>query len=768
MNIWIDVSARAPLRRLLCGTAFAALVTAYSSGQAFGQGADTVQANAEPIAEEPQESSDRVTVTARKREESLREVPMAASVVDAVAIQNRGGIADTGGIVSATPGARFNDLAFSTLSEVSLRSSGTARGTNAETGVGLYANGVYVGGGLQFSRNYTRVDFFDLERAEVLRGTLGALYGRNAVGGAVNLIAKKPEFAYSGRLQTDYGWDIDRTLVQAVINVPVSDSFAIRFGTEYANQEGGNYHNTSRNRYADELDGWITRLSARLASGPLDATLMLQNQDMKVGGGAAVLTVPAGTGCPATAAAVCYLQGYNQDRYAFPHSTLDQVDQSVRQAVLDVGYELGWADLTSVTSFRRRDTSFVSDNDLLDAATLAMLRATGIVTGGPNQRTDAYQELVDVTQTWYQDLHLAGEVGGVDWMAGLEYLDIEGDYEPRQTTNGVTRAGATSINDLEYQSIAAYGSLAFDVTDHVNLSGELRYTDDDKQFQSTGYTLPALTINVPLRVLDFANSNWSYNAVVRYTFDGPWMAYAKVGSGYRAGGFNSGNNPPPPAIPPRPVTPTFGNEDSTTWEAGAKGNLTDDLYVTLAAYATDTSDAISQIDTGCFLGSPVCNARPTNFAINAGEAKLAGVETEAIYSFHLGAANGSLRGTVSRQWGDFEGGPYDGFEVPQKPDWTASANLNLTAPVGSMTGLINVNYRGQWGGVESIAVGATAPKPLSDYQIIDIRTGLRFDSVEIAVYVNNVTDEQFTLLDSATTERWSTPRTAGVQLRYNW
>src|SRR5690606_29969925 len=103
MNIWIDVSARAPLRRLLCGTAFAALVTAYSSGQAFGQGADTVQANAEPIAEEPQESSDRVTVTARKREESLREVPMAASVVDAVAIQNRGGIADTGGIVSATP-----------------------------------------------------------------------------------------------------------------------------------------------------------------------------------------------------------------------------------------------------------------------------------------------------------------------------------------------------------------------------------------------------------------------------------------------------------------------------------------------------------------------------------------------------------------------------------------------------------------------------------------------------------------------------------------
>lgn len=757
------------LRWLACGTALAAFFT-WTPG-ALAQPSDQPPADPPATAqsEEDEERTDVVRVTARKREEVLSEVPMAASVLDAQSIADRGGINDTGGIVSQTPGARFNDLAYSTLSEVSLRASGTARGTNAETGVGLYANGVYVGGGLQFSRNYTRVDFFDLERAEVLRGTLGALYGRNAVGGAVNLIAQKPLFENSGRAMIDYGFDTDRTLVQTVANFRASDTVAFRFGVEYASQGGGNFHNTSLDRYTDELDGWIQRASVRIAKDDFDATLMMQNMDMTIGGGAAVLTIPAGTGCPATAASLCYLQAYRQDRYAFPHNTLDDISQSVQQAVLDVSYDFGWAELQSVSSYRRRHTIFISDNDFLDAAELARMRAAGIVSGGANVRTDLYQNLWDISQTMYEDLHLGGTLNGVDWMVGLEYLSIESDYETNTITNGATGAGQLGVNDLTYDSIATYASVGFNVTENLNLSGELRYTKDDKDFSSIRYSLPAITPVEMLRQYALDADNVSHNLVARYIFDASWMVYGKVGSGYRAGGFNSGVNPPPPAIPPRPVEPTFNAEDSVTWEFGAKGNVTDDFYVTFAGYSTQVSDSISQVDTGCFVGLPACNTRPTNFAINAGEANLAGVEAEAVYTFgSRGDIRGSLRGTLSRQWGEFEGGPYDGFEVPQKPDWAASANFNMVVPFPGFAGVFNVNYRGQRGGVESVAAGTGVPVALSEFDILDLRTGIRFDETEIAFYVNNLTDEQFTLLDSPTSERWSAPRTAGVQVRFGW
>jgi iron complex outermembrane receptor protein len=727
-----------------------------------------VLAQEAPAAEEASDVGE-VTITARKREERLRDVPIAASVVDAQVVEQKGGTGETSGIVSATPGARFNDLAFSTLSEVSLRSSGTARGTNAETGVGLYANGVYVGGGLQFARNYTRADFFDLGRAEVLRGTLGALYGRNAVGGAVNLISQQPTYdGFNGKIFVDYGPEIDKKAVQIIANLQADDAFALRFGVEMVDQDGGNYYNSTRDVYSDAQRGFIARGQARFRHGPLDATLMLQRQDMDIGGGGFSLNIKAGTGCPATAAAVCYLQDYIQPRYVAPHNTAVDVEQRVDQAVLTVNWDFDWGLLTSTTSQRRRETVFISDNDLMDAPTLANLRATGVVIGGANQRTDASQNLSDTTDTTYQDLHLTGEVGRLNWLVGIEYLYIDSYYVPIQISNGVTRAGSRTVSTLEYTSIAPYGAVGFDITDSLNLSAELRYTDDDKSFSTISYALPAGTVASALRMAEFANTNWSYNLVATWKFAENWMAYGKVGTGYRAGGFNSGANPPPPAVPPRPVEPTFDNEESITYEAGAKGNIFPSLYVTLAAYHTITDGALTQVDTGCFLGNPVCNARPTNFAINAGKALLDGVEAEAIWRFDLGPASGSLRSALSRQWGEFEGGPYDGFEVPQKPDWLASANLNLQAPIGPVTGLFNLNYRAQRGGVESVAVGATAPADLKKYQILDLRTGIRWGQTEVAVYVNNLTDEQYTLLEAATSVRWSPPRTWGMQLRYRW
>ncbi len=738
--------------RLAYGAAAAALLLA-DAGAALAQDAAT--------------DVGELVVTARKREERLRDVPIAASVIDMELIDKRAVVADTGAIVSATPGARFNDIAFTVLSEVSLRASGTARGTNAETGIGLYANGVYVGGGLQFARNYVKLDFFDLGRAEVLRGTLGALYGRNAVGGAINLIAAPPVFENTGRIWLDYGPEIDKKLVSVVANFKGNEHFAVRLGAEYIDQDKGNFHEYNIGRYADEQHGWQARLQARYRNGPLDANLLLQSQEMDIGGGAASLTTAAGTGCPATAAVACYLQPYNQTRYELPFNTHTDIEQNIRQAILTVNYDLSFGKLTSTTSVRNRESVFISDNDLTDAATFASLRAAGIITGGANQRTDSYQYLTDDTYTYYQDVHLAGGGGPLTWLLGVEFLRIGSHFQTTQITANPN--GSRSEFSLDYDSLAAYGALGYDVTDQLNLSVELRHTDDDKQFTGRVLIVTSGAINTPLFVRTFDNGNWSYNVVANYHLTPRWIVYGKVGSGYRAGGFNSGSNPLPPLMPPRQVQPTFDNETSTTYEAGAKGNITPTLYVTAAAYRTITDGAITQVDNGCFNGNPVCNTRPTNFAINGGKAKIWGVELEGVQRYEFESVRGHLRGAISRQHGRFSGGVYDGFTIPQTPKWLMSFNFDANTPITTeMNGFLNINYKGQRGGKEGVAVGTAPPKPLEEFDVFDLRTGVRLGGTEVAVYVQNFTNERYTLLDNTTTVRWSQPRTWGVQLRQRW
>ncbi len=743
---------------MACGAALGALI-AVSGGPAADAQTTTPDKSAKTT------DVGEVVVTARKREERLRDVPIAASVIDSASLEKRASVEDTGAIVTSVPGARFNNLTSSTLSEVSLRGSGTARGTNADTGVGLYANGVYVGGGLQFARNYTQIDFFDLGRAEILRGTLGALYGRNAVGGAINLISQQPLFDNSGGALLDYGPDIKKKLASVVENFKVNDEFAVRLGAQFVDQESGLYKEVSLGRASDEQHGWILRGQARYEHGPLDATFLMQYSHLTIGGGEASLTIKAGTGCPATAAAVCYLKNYFQTPYVLPFNTLSYVNQGVTQGILTVNYDLNWAKLTSVTSFRRRSTDFVSDNDLMDAATLAGLRANGTVTGGANQRTDSYQNLGDLTYTYYEDIHLAGG-DRLNWLGGVEFVRIGSRYNPLQVT--ANPVGAETFNGLNYISWAPYGSVGYNVTDTVNLSAELRYTDDQKGFWSYGDTFPAHVVNVPLVSRTFNSTNWSYNLIADWKFMPEWMAYAKVGTGYRAGGFNSGVGVAPPLVAPRPLQPTFGNEESITYEVGAKGNLLANLYTTIAAYKTHVKGALTQVDNGCFVGNPQCSVRPTNFAINGGDADLWGIEWEGNLSYHLGPGSGLLKATASRQSGTFKGGVYDGFDVPQTPDWLYSANLDYNVPVGSVMLFGDVNYIGQRGGKESVAVGTTAPASLKPYDVVDLRLGVRWKSTELAYYVSNLTNDQYTFIDSGTSTRWSPPRTYGIQLRYRW
>ncbi|HEY3694472.1 TonB-dependent receptor [Phenylobacterium sp.] len=697
-----------------------------------------------------------LVVTARKRPERLALVPIAVSVIDAGTIRARGGATDAEALLSGAPGLRFNNTASPTTSEMSLRGSGTARATSADSGVGLYRDGVYVAGGLQFSRNFMRIDTFDLQRAEVLRGTVGALYGRNAVGGAINLISAPPVFRREGWAQVEYGATLDRKQVQAVVNAPLGASFAVRFGVDYMDQDKGFFRNRTFGNYLDAQHGLGLRGQLRMVRGPLDVTLLVEHQKLDTSNVAFQIDVPP--------TPPLFPLGYVSDPYAVDWSIPGSADTELTGAVLTARYDLGWGLLTSVTSLRRRKVMVVSDIDGFTAASLAAERARG----NPATTTDpnTSQTAADTTQTIFQEVHLTGGAHGFAWLAGAEYLKLGSDFYLAQTrtpTRANPTLGADRTMTQTWESAAAFGSLGYDVARRLNLTIEGRYTADDKRYTQRGFLLGTTTPAIPASVGGASPDNLAYNALLSWRTRPGLMTYVKAGSAYRVGGFNASIGDP---RQPKPVPPTYGNETSTTYEAGAKAYAGARFYGAVAAYLTHVDDVIVLDNNGCAPSNPVCPIASTNFVSNGGEGRIWGLEAEAVWRGAWAGGQLTARASASRQAGRFTAGLYQGLKVPQAPDWIASANLDFRHPLPDGLAVFgNLNYSAQWGGVQDVIAPIFK---LQDRQVADLRAGLESGPWQGAVFARNLTDARYYLVRQVSTRRWADRRSIGLQLRYGW
>ena len=224
---------------------------------------------------------DVVYVTARRRTERLTDVPGSATALSADDLQKRGSPRTARDILAGEAGVRFFDTSSPVNSEVSIRGSSTARATNADPSVGLYRDGAYIGGGLIGGRSFARVDIFDAQRIEVLRGVQGALYGRNAVGGAVNLITTRPQFETGGYVDFKYTAETEAVEGQAVANFAPSDSLAFRLGVDGVTQDDGLFYDRPNDVFFDDRDGGSVRAQMRYRNDRLDVTFLGEHQDLE-------------------------------------------------------------------------------------------------------------------------------------------------------------------------------------------------------------------------------------------------------------------------------------------------------------------------------------------------------------------------------------------------------------------------------------------------------------------------------------------------------
>ena len=243
---------------LLFGVALAAIGT-------IATGASAQSASAQnPSGEDQATDVEDVVVTARRRSERAVDVPGNISVIDAEAVRERGGARTTGELLAGQPGVRFLETSSVNSTEISIRGSSTARGTNAEGAVGIYRNGAYIGGG-GGGRNFQRFDYFDIGRVEILRGTQGALFGRNAVGGVVNIVSAQPVFENLAWASVRYTAETQNANAQAVANLALGDDWAFRIGAEVVDQGDGFFYNIPNAVHHDTTRGAGVGLSCAAA-----------------------------------------------------------------------------------------------------------------------------------------------------------------------------------------------------------------------------------------------------------------------------------------------------------------------------------------------------------------------------------------------------------------------------------------------------------------------------------------------------------------------
>jgi len=533
------------------------------------------------VAQQSNALVEEVVVTARKREERLQDVPSSAAALSQGFIEDIGGVFNLRDITDMIVGVSINETQSASLSEPTLRGAGQSRNRASVSATGLYRNGAYFATNSLGGKNFARLDTYDLERVEVLRGPQGALYGRNALGGAMNLISRRPD--------DDFSFDVGGALgqkdfqrLEAKLNVPVNEQFGIRVSHMDEERDEGFYSDVN-DRYIDTEEFQHTRLSLRYRpTDSLDVNYAFDTQDE-------VFT----DSIRVRRSLIPDIEDAFKTTINTPIRNVNDVDNHN----LTVDWTLEGGTLTSITNYREREVMLRADGDYL----------------GPNARLNSRNletiQNVD-NDIFFQEIRYAAETSGnFTWLVGADYFAHENTEIIDQWTAQTTPNSQFRTVNIDSDSWAVFGSAEYALENRpVTLTGELRYAVDE--FDGDVITYRArnqggpVDRNNPVNPQtdfatrdEFTNLPWAVTAA--YDFEAnDMLAYAKVASSYRHGGM--GLNEGTPGLELFPVELTYDEETSLTYELGLKSSwFNNALTVNTALFFTEYKDFLNTNSNGC-------------------------------------------------------------------------------------------------------------------------------------------------------------------------
>lgn len=660
------------------GTALAAVLALAAAPAHAQDGSAQETRSATPVTPEAPTDADEqanaqtdtsdIVVTAQKREERLRDVPIAISVVNnaLLASTNSRNFAELQGTI---PSVYFAGNSGGGRTYITLRgATGLALNTGDEP-VAIYMDDVYLARGVTVGMS----DLLDVGTIEIVRGPQGTLQGRNATAGAILLRSADPTAKFQGRLTAGISDPLEFR-AQGALSGPIGDTgLRARVALGYVNDRGWAYNPATR-RHIGGAESFQGRGVLTYDDGPLSSRLVVDYSHVRnepaifryaattfsTTPGALVKTPTPNTPLPeATRRAI-----FDDDRISLNPGTNTLVETGGVSSRLT--YELDGVDIVSVTGIRRAIVSGTNDSDGLDTV------------------QQGYNQIRDVSNSVTQELRLQSATSGpISWIVGFYYFNEHQEFDDNiynlrftVPTNTVTRYLGTQDTD----SYAAFADATFNLTSRLQVIGGVRYTNDEKKFDAL--ILPTnLDTRVTTRTVYAPRAaTWedtSYRGKLVWKPTDELMLYGGYGKGFRAGGYN-----------PFAVQAPYAPETNKSAEIGAKGELLDRrLSFSLAAYRNEYSNL--QLRAGVPTGGAIIT--------NAADSLIKGVEVEVSARVGNGfrlTANGAYtdayftsfptaRDTLDR--------PVDasGNKLPRVPEWqffvaaekdfTINDGLELTA-----------------------------------------------------------------------------------------
>jgi len=696
------------------------------------------------FAQNVEEVDDVITVTAQFREQSLQEVPSAVTAFTAQDIEDAG-IRSTEDFIALTPNLTFDDSFTYRNSFVVIR--GVTQINNADSPVAIIVDGVPQNNQKQF-----KMPLFDVQQIEVLKGPQGSLYGRNAIGGAINIVTKQPTNEFEGFLSGGIENGIGYRAEAGISGPIIEDKVLFRLsGSFYGND--GIIENVFVGDDVDDVDHDVT-VRGKLAIIPSDQfSLDLRASYNDFEAGSSYDTIVNSLLNPA------FRSGNDANDVFAPTSnfagfTFGDILELSGKADLDIGF----ATATYILGYTDLNEDYRADLDFSNPTQ---------GTFGPFGELGQGQNL-DVSLFSHELRFVSRDDQPFRWILGAYYLDTERDLltrgfldldgSPEQFDTGVIILERNEANDNTAWAI--FGQAELDITDRLTLQLGARYDEDERN-----QLIPGVAGSE--RSLSF--DSFQPKATLSYDVTDDAMAYFTYSEGFRSGGFNA----------PGVVLESFDDEELTNYELGLKTKFLDGrATLNLAGFLSESegfqfffvdvstiSQIISDLDEVDLRGFDV------DFQLAASESVTLNAGIGFTDSEIQAIGNPALEAFLSSSGVDTS--LVVGSRSPKTTDWTINLGGQVVRPVGNGLNVIfraDYEYQGdRYWQIDNVDVR----EPI---HLLGMRASIEGERWAASIWTRNLFDEEY-YADFNPSEYagapfdlgfQARPRTYGVDLRFKF
>lgn len=649
-----------------------------------------------------------IEVTAQKRVQNLQELPTAVTVFNSDSIRDKG-ITDVEDLSVYTPNMQVSETpGGSTGATIAIRGSVTINpAVTWEATTGVYVDGVFV------SKNVGGLfDVAAIDRVEVLRGPQGTLYGKNTIGGALNIVTRKPSGELDGEVRVGAGNYGMTELYFTADSNQINDKLSFNITANKKDRDGfyDNLSVSSPVKKFKELESTSLRFGALYEhSDDLEFYYSYDNSDKD-------LTPPMGQ---VNIAGVMPDDSKSRQESAALDGVQFDRSESSGHALTVTWQSSDNLTIKSITALRTIDYEDGSDYDGFDLVGFHTFRK------------------VDHEQT-SQEVQFIGNASELNYVAGLFYMTEESNVD------NPFILGFGTVNNyygVEADSIAVYANVDYKLSDKLTVAGGVRWTTEEKSFyiehpddfsQYWFFPLPATTANDTWK-------NTSAMASLNYELADNVQTYVKVSQGWKAGGFNGEAPNAELAVKP------YDEEKVLAYEWGLKSRWLDQrVQANVSVFYNDSTD----MQMSEFLGA-------YSDIQNAGAAKVKGLEVELVAAITEELTANFSYGMLDGDYDQFvtynvnTGAPNDITDsavFPYSPDnkWSLGLNYVTELEIGSFSA--SADYSSVDDHYAFHNQPAADLTRIKGYSVLNARISLKEiagSKFSASIWGRNITDEEY-------------------------